>query len=246
MRHFDKGTIGRELERARREGWERCCLEAERGEGLPKGLLLAIASHETDMNDTVGDNGHGRGLFQIDDRSHRSFLASQGAARAGGKPPVPEAARYAARILRDNRAFGERKGVRKSDLMKFSVSAYNAGAGGALKGYEAGDSDLRTTGGDYSRSVLGRHALFRELLADSPPPSVLRLGSRNGRVVELKEKLAAWYERNAPGEWKSFRVRPGPRFGAALDRAVRDFQRRAGLVVDGEAGPKTLGALDRR
>ena len=47
---------------------------AERATSLPTGLLLAVASQETDMNDGDGDGdgGHGRGLFQIDGRRRRA------------------------------------------------------------------------------------------------------------------------------------------------------------------------------
>ena len=243
MRTFTKRTLAGELARARERGWERACLEAERAEGLPRGLLLAFASQETDMNDVVGDGGHGRGLFQIDDRSHGRFLSEHGADGASGKPPVEAAARYAARLVKDNLDFGRRKGVRADDLFRFAASAYNAGPTGAIRGYEAGDSDRNTTGGNYGREVLRRFALFQELLDGRPP---LRRGSRSARVTGLKEKLAAWYAATAPGAYEAFGVKSGPCFGAALEAAVRDFQARNRLEVDGIAGPQTLGALERR
>ena len=216
--------------------------EAERATSLPTGLLLAIASQETDMNDVVGDGGHGRGLFQIDDRSHATFLARQGASGPGRKPPVAAAARYAADLLRWNFDHGARSGVRQTDRLKFALSAYNAGAGGAMSGYREGDSDRRTTGGNYGREVLRRHAIFLELLG-AAPIRPLRVGSRGWRVVELKDRLASWYAEHAPGEWERFRVNPGPSFGVRVDRLVRDFQTRVGLGVDGVAGEKTFKAL---
>ena len=217
--------------------------ESERAEGLPKGFLLAVASQETDMNDVVGDSGHGRGLFQIDDRWHRSFLAQHGAAGPNGKPPVAAGARYAAGLVRSNLDYGRRRGLRGEDLLKYAASAYNAGQKGAFDGYAAtGDSDANTTGRNYGRAVLRRLAIFQALLGDGPP---LRRGLRNRRVAALKEKLAAWYARHAPGEYDAFRVKPGPQFGASLDRAVRDFQARNDLVVDGIVGPRTFEALER-
>lgn len=231
-----------ELDRARSAGWERHMRAAERRASLPAGLLLAVASQETDMNDVVGDGGHGRGLFQIDDRSHAAFLSEEGAAGPGGKPPVAAAARYAADLLRSNREFGARRGVRDADRFKFMLSAYNAGAGGALAGYEEGDSDRRTTGGDYGRAVLGRYAIFQELLGTAPARPLKR-GSRGRRVEELKQKLEAWYGRHAPGEWARFRVNPGPLYGARVEAVVRDFQRRVRIEVDGVAGKDTFAAL---
>lgn len=242
-RTYTRQSLRAELGRARSAGWEACCFEAETRAELPRGLLLAIASRETDMNDVVGDGGHGRGLFQIDDRSHTSFLAKHGASGPGGKPPVKEAAKYAAQLVRDNLEFGSRKGVPERDRLKFALSAYNAGPGGALKGWEAGDSDARTTGADYGRDVLARFAHFQALLGDAPV--MLKRGSRGQRVDELKAKLAGWYERHAPGEWDRLGVKPGPFFGARLEEAVLDFQRRSRLEVDGVAGPKTFAALDR-
>ena len=249
-RTFTRATMRTELARARAAGWEACCLEAEARAELPRGLLLAIASRETDMNDVVGDGGHGRGLFQIDDRSHGSFLTKHGAAGRGGKPPVREAARYAAELVRSNLDYGERKGVPAAERLKFALSAYNAGPGGALKGWqERGDSDARTTGGDYGRDVLARLGHFGALLGggdgDDDGVVMLKRGSRGRRVEELKAKLVGWYDRHAPGEYDRFRVKPGRGFGAALEEAVLDFQRRAGLEADGVAGPKTFAALDR-
>ncbi|MBA2615226.1 MAG: peptidoglycan-binding protein [Actinobacteria bacterium] len=243
-RTYTRESLGRELARAQARGWEACCVEAERRVDLPRALLLAIASRETDMDDVVGDGGHGRGLFQIDDRSHRTFLLEHGAGGTDGKPPVRDAARYAAQLVRDNLEFARRKGVSEPERLKFALSAYNAGPGNAHAGWQAGDSDARTTGADYGRDVLRRHEHFRALV-NGGPTSALERGSRGGRVEELKGKLADWYGRNAPGEFERFGVKPGPVFGAALEQAVLDFQRRKGLKVDGVVGPKTLAALER-
>jgi hypothetical protein len=128
-----KRTLQAELERARANGWERICLNAERRESLPKGLLLAIASRETNMNDVVGDGGHGRGLFQIDDRSHADFLASQRASKAGGKPPVAAAARYAARLVKSNLEFGRKHAVRDADLLNLALGARSRATGRATR-----------------------------------------------------------------------------------------------------------------
>lgn len=244
MRPFTKPELSAELQRARAQKWDKAMAAAEAEKDLPVGLLLAVASQETDMNDVVGDGGHGRGLFQIDDRSHTDFLRENGAGGPGGKPPIQAAAKYAAALLRGNFDFGVAKGVRKADRTKFMLSAYNAGAGGALAGHGEGDSDKRTTGGDYGKSVLARYAVFQELLGTAPKP-FLKNGSRGRRVTALKEQLQAWYAEHAPGEWESFKVKPGPFYGANLEKAVRDFQDRVALEVDGVAGDDTQDALAR-
>jgi peptidoglycan hydrolase-like protein with peptidoglycan-binding domain len=243
--------LQRQLGVAERKGWAAVCSEAEQGKGLPAGILLAVASRETGMRDVVGDGGHGRGLFQIDDRAWPEWLTAHGADDPGERPPVADAARHAAWLLAENLAFARRHGVPRAQLLKFAVSAYNAGPGGALRGFEEGDSDLHTTGQDYGADVLGRltmatganggaaHRRRRRLAADG----ILRKGASGEEVVALKRKLEQWYELHAPGEWPALGIEPGPDFTAKLERAVRVFQERAGLLVDGEVGPQTLGAL---
>ena len=48
------------------------------------------------------------------------------------------------------------------------MAAYNAGMGGALNGWRAGDVDRFTTGGDYSAWVL-RHRLAVQHWLDAHP-----------------------------------------------------------------------------
>ena len=73
--------------------------------------------------------------------------------------------------------------------------------------------------------------------------TILRRGDRGPKVTQLKRDLEAWFEHALPGSWESFGVAGGPAFGQGLDRAVRDFQQRNGLLVDGEVGSETFGAL---
>jgi peptidoglycan hydrolase-like protein with peptidoglycan-binding domain len=222
---------------------------AERRHKLPAGLLLALASRETDMEDIVGDKGHGRGLFQIDDRFHADWLAAHGAPGSATTPPVKDAVDFAASMLESNLAFAKQKGVPAPDQLRFACSAYNAGAGGALEGQQSGDCDRRTTGGDYGRDVLERlGTIQRRNGSRSVRMSgnrILRKGARGDDVVQLKRDLQKWFDRAAPGVWQTFRVQPGPVFGTALGKAVRDFQMRNGLLVDGEVGKDTRDALAR-
>lgn len=63
-----------------------------------------------------------------------------------------------------------------------------------------------------------------------PSGPSLRAGDRESRVAQLRARLGL-----GPS---------GAPFDAELDAAVRDFQRRHGLVEDGIAGPKTLTELN--
>lgn len=241
--------LAEQVSRARARGWTAIMRKAEKRHDLPAGLLLAVASRETDMEDIVGDKGHGRGLFQIDDRFHADWLAAHGAPGPATTPRIEDAAEFAAAMLASNLAFGSQNGVTGRDRIRFACSAYNAGPGGALEGHQSGDCDRKTTGGDYGRDVLerlraiqpGKGGRSSQIGGDR----ILRKGNRGADVVQLKRDLQAWFDRTAPGVWQTFRVQPGPVFGAALTSAVRDFQMRNALLVDGEVGEDTRGALAR-
>ena len=69
--------------------------------------------------------------------------------------------------------------------------------------------------------------------------TALRLGDSGPAVLRLQNVLFAWYPGAEP--FKSL-VADGA-FGPKTEDAVEAFQRRAGLVVDGIAGPATLAAL---
>jgi len=44
--------------------------QTELAHGLPRMLLFAVGSRETNLTNEVGDFGHGHGVWQLDDRSH--------------------------------------------------------------------------------------------------------------------------------------------------------------------------------
>jgi murein L,D-transpeptidase YcbB/YkuD len=78
----------------------------------------------------------------------------------------------------------------------------------------------------------GLAALTPHTLGAGP---VLALGTRGSAVAALRRRLAMEDEALPAGE---------PVFDLALDGAVRRFQARHGLVVDGIVGPRTREALD--
>lgn len=144
------------------------------GEGEPDGigvsLLAAIAARETNIQNIAGDGGHGRSLFQIDDRAWHAWLASvpgvksgtwdhydgHSAAFPGHCPSMTRAAGKAISILRANKAAAKRAGVPSALHLKVAVAGYNCGFGNALAAYHrygAKGIDEYTTGGDYSDDV---------------------------------------------------------------------------------------------
>jgi hypothetical protein len=234
-----------ELDGARGQGLVAACLAVERKARLPRGLLVAIASRESSCRNIVGDGGHGRGAFQIDDRFHRDWLRQHGAASAGRVPAVADGAAYAAELLAANYAFGRSKGLRGKRLLRFAVAAYNAGAGGAWKAVQkSGDPDAGTTGGDYGADVLRRMRLVRELLAPNAVERrpVLRRGDVGPDVLELKRRVRAWFTAKHPVAMPEFKLNTS--YGPALVTAVEVFQRLNGLDIDGVAGEQVWGALE--
>ena len=98
----------------------------------------------------VGDQGHGRGLMQIDDRWHKLFVAT-----GLWQEPIFNFM-YAARLLRQN------LDAAKGDLRQ-AVAAYNCGWGNvqrAMLAYQ--DPDRFTAHGDYSQDVLKRAEEFKK------------------------------------------------------------------------------------
>src|ERR1700722_5153955 len=130
---------------------------AARRHGLDPELLAAVAAQETGGpganggSNIVGDGGHGRGLFQIDDRWH-DFANTPAAMDPG------QNANYAAGML---------SGL----LQKYggnvheALSAYNAGSPGAT-GTTTTWSDGQTLG--YADSVLRHEAQLGGTTATDP------------------------------------------------------------------------------
>jgi hypothetical protein len=141
-------------------------------------LALAIGSRETGLMNIVGDQGHGRGVFQQDDRFQGDFLSSTRGCRSGtyvasfpsalpkGRVPTLSAGcRRMVEIIEANVAQAIRSGVPRGHRLQLAVAAYNAGFGGAMAGWNARrDPDARTAGGDYSHDVLARASIVARLL----------------------------------------------------------------------------------
>lgn len=102
----------------------------------------------------TGDQGHGRGLMQIDDRWHQSFLAIPGFWR---RPPANLA--YGCYLLQENlqAVTGTWPRLSYAYRLRAALAAYNAGLSRVFACLRAGkDVDLFTSGNDYSRDVLRR------------------------------------------------------------------------------------------
>jgi peptidoglycan hydrolase-like protein with peptidoglycan-binding domain len=76
--------------------------------------------------------------------------------------------------------------------------------------------------------VLGAPLALAQSSAQAPAPSTLAAGSSGSAVTALQAALG---------------IKQTGRFTATTKRAVRSFQRRSGLTVDGIVGPQTAAAL---
>lgn len=131
-------------------------------------LLAAIMDRESLGGDALnpkgpdgtGDNGHGRGLMQIDDRTHRRFTdAADDVGRELWADPAVNVL-YAARLLSRN--------LRSSDGDEdMAIAAYNAGMQRAFRATRNADPsgrraalDAITTGRNYVSDVQARRAAF--------------------------------------------------------------------------------------
>lgn len=174
----------RRFTRARWEVLQELAAETP-NDGIAPALLAGIGYRESHLTNITGDGGHGRGVFQIDDRSHQAFLRSVpgchsghwaathkpsegGALTAGFVPGFVRGGAYAVALLHGNWHFAAQNGVPAKDRKRFAVAAFNCGAGNALRSFRAGgisNIDARTAGGDYSRDVIANQIAFSHAAA---------------------------------------------------------------------------------
>lgn len=149
-----------QLNRTRSRGWLPFFNEAASQFSFPVALLLAIASRESNIQNILGDGGHGRGIMQIDDRSFPDFASS-------GRWKDPRLnILMGARVLSGKQRFLSQHGVDGDVLRRGSVAAYNSGEGNVLRAIRRGLSvDTFTAHRNYSADVLERAAVFSELLS---------------------------------------------------------------------------------
>jgi hypothetical protein len=137
--------------------------------GLPVAVLAGIGSQESRWGLALtppgptgtGDHGHGRGLFQVDDRWHPQHIAS-------GDWQIPSKhIPYAAALLKQNlNGFAKATQQVGLTLLRGGVAAYNKGLKTVVDNWNAGrDLDFATHKNiPYANLVFNRAGWF--LLAD--------------------------------------------------------------------------------
>lgn len=192
MSDFTPDQVGSALKRCghyRVTRAQRVALEGE-PDGISGALLLALGLRETGLKNINGGarkvDGEwvatktDRGIFQIASEFHMADLArmpgvaegtwgpvvAHGAQAENSCPRFEDSLQFTLRAMHEAQAYGEDHGVGISELPRFAVAAHNAGIGGALRGYNDGDVDAHTTGGDYSAWTLRHRTLINRWLAD--------------------------------------------------------------------------------
>jgi hypothetical protein len=143
-----------------------------RGSSWDEATLAAIMCRESEgglspLLDQVGpagrgDNGHGHGLCQIDDRSFPAFCSSSGWADPKGNIT------QARLVLEGKLGYIERRmcwtAISDELLRHAAIAAYNAGEGRVVRDLLEGlDPDAHTAHQDYGREVLRIAQRYREL-----------------------------------------------------------------------------------
>ena len=209
----------------------------------PAGLLLAIASRETNCRNIVGDGGLGRGVFQIDDAAHADFLAAN--AGPDGIPPIPAAADYAAGIAAPGPRGSEETEARRGPGDQVRRRGLQRRRGRRDEGLkETGDPDAGTTNRNYGDDVLTRLHLIQSWLGGAPAPAPaallpLLLPGAKARRRRDEAGLREWYAAHPP----TMPFNDGPVYGPDAVEAVKEFQRRNKLLDDGKVGKDTWAAL---
>ena len=189
--------------------------QAELAQRLPRMLLFAVGSRETNLTNEVGDGGHGNGVWQLDDRSHTPPGGSWPAFDANVTLQCATAAAMVHGLL-----------AITGGNVEEAAAIYNSGQPG-----EPG-----TTHGDYGIDVLERMQFLHQFpggSANVPPWFHRNLGLASpfieGDDVTVVQKKTG--------------ANPDGVFGPVTRAHVISFQSQHGLSADGIVGPVTAHAL---
>lgn len=146
-------SISTQLAYAKAGGYLDAFTAAANATGIERNLLLAVASRESAMGITLnslglGDGGHGNGLMQIDDRSHKAYTSAH--SPFNHRANVLYGAQYLKGLI--NHYGGN---------LRYALPAYNCGTGGVSDVVRIGlPPDECTTGDDYGQDVLARYQIL--------------------------------------------------------------------------------------
>ena len=189
--------------------------QSELAQGLPRMLLFAVGSRETNLTNEVGDGGHGHGVWQLDDRSHTPPGGSWPAFDANVTLQCSTAAAMVHGLLAST-----------GGNVEEAAAIYNSGQPG-----EPG-----TTHGDYGIDVLERMQFLQQFPGGSAnvPPWFHRDLGLTSPFMEGDDVTVVQKKTGAD---------PDGVFGPVTQAHVISFQSQHGLSADGIVGPVTAHAL---
>lgn len=192
--------------------------QTELAHGLPRMLLFAVGSRETNLTNELGDGGHGHGVWQLDDRSHTPPGGTWEHFDADVAVQCATAAAMLHGILTTTDGNVEK-----------AAAIYNSGQ----------PSRLPTAHHDYGIDVLERmQFLQRQFPDDSSFQDVPSWFHRDlGLASPFMEGDDVRVVQKKTG------ADPDGVFGPVTQRHVVNFQSHHGLTADGIVGPQTAHAL---
>lgn len=146
--------------------------------GLDGTILLAIGSRMSHCQNSISDDGHGRGWLRIVDRYNTAALAkAQGCDEGkwegryreclspGLVPTLKASIGIAMDILQEGLRQAQYRKLDEAFWVPVAVASYDCGANLAIKGtLENGSPDTYTSDGNFSRDVLLRQRTIETYL----------------------------------------------------------------------------------
>lgn len=173
MPNWTKNDLKRQYTRIAGAGWIDFFKTAGTDYDFDPLLLMAIASRETNIRNIVGDNGHGYGIMQIDDRSFPEWCHSgvwrdpeqailKGAHVLDGKRTNVQK-NQGKKVKFGDKTFIGAPNLTETEIITIATSSYNCGWWAYYNFSRGNDVDKNSTGKDYSKDVFNRLSVFIEL-----------------------------------------------------------------------------------
>lgn len=137
-------------------------LRVAKEQGVDPMIIVALGQHESRWgqaldNDGKGDNGHGHGIMQIDDRSHLAWLDSH-----NWRDPYTNVT-YGAQVFKQAYSYMGQKGLTGDKQLEAAIAAYNAGPGTVWGAIAKGlPPDAVTYTKHYANDVLRRISIYAQ------------------------------------------------------------------------------------
>jgi hypothetical protein len=175
MTPLTEEQAAQQLQYLAESGFQAKLSAAATAHGLPATFAYAISSRETNCRNILGDyqNGQARavGLLQIDIQWAIARQARDDGTWQTNPDPLID---FGVNMLAENLNAAKQRlpSLSLEQQLKVTASGYNCGIGRAIQSVLDGvDSDVHTTGGNYGADVIGRQALFADLVAKQAPPA---------------------------------------------------------------------------